>query len=229
MEKLYRLFEIQCQDLLVLADMEYNGMLFDVEGARRKAKELERKLEKLVDEFARISTCSCANINSDKHISAILYGGVIMEEHRIPVGIYKSGSRKGQVRYSRKDITHTFERKIDPLKNTETVVSKSKRESGKEKDSTQWSVGEEALLSLKAKGEVKELIAIVLEYRKLEKLRGTYLEGWSNLIEEQGWEPNMIHGNLNQCVAVTGRLTSTKPNLQNADKETKQFLVSRYN
>ena len=42
------------------------------------------------------------------------------------------------------------------------------------------------------------------------------------------WETNVLHGQLNQCVARTGRLSSSKPNLQNFDGEIKQLFGSRY-
>jgi len=48
------------------------------------------------------------------------------------------------------------------------------------------------------------------------------------LIEEQNWKRNMIYGQLNQCVARTGRLSSSKPNLQNFDGEIKTLFYSRY-
>ena len=62
----------------------------------------------------------------------------------------------------------------------------------------------------------------------MDKLKGTYLEGYTKLIEKQGWKHNMLYGNLNQCVVVTGRLSSNAPNLQNADKETKRYMITRY-
>ncbi|MFK5173611.1 DNA polymerase [Propionibacterium freudenreichii] len=60
------------------------------------------------------------------------------------------------------------------------------------------------------------------------KLKSTYLEGLPKTIATHGWEPNMLYSNLNQCMAITGRLTSTKPNQQNLPKEAKKFCISRY-
>ncbi|MCC6489245.1 MAG: DNA polymerase I [Candidatus Hydrogenedentes bacterium] len=56
------------------------------------------------------------------------------------------------------------------------------------------------------------LPAKVLEYRVLEKLRGTYIEALPKLVN-----PNTgrIHTSFNQAVAATGRLSSSDPNLQN--------------
>ncbi|MDZ4857437.1 MAG: DNA polymerase I [Candidatus Hydrogenedentes bacterium] len=52
----------------------------------------------------------------------------------------------------------------------------------------------------------------VLEYRGLEKLRGTYIEALPKLVHP---ETGRIHTSFNQAVAATGRLSSSDPNLQN--------------
>lgn len=52
----------------------------------------------------------------------------------------------------------------------------------------------------------------VLEYRMLEKLRGTYVEALPKLIHPR---TGRIHTSFNQAVAATGRLSSSDPNLQN--------------
>src|SRR5215210_6705955 len=51
----------------------------------------------------------------------------------------------------------------------------------------------------------------IVEYRELTKLRGTYIEGLSKLVSEEG----RIHSTLHQTRAATGRLSSDSPNLQN--------------
>lgn len=54
--------------------------------------------------------------------------------------------------------------------------------------------------------------ALILEYRQLTKLQGTYLEPLA-----AGVSPitGRVHANFNQTVAETGRLSSSDPNLQN--------------
>ncbi len=56
------------------------------------------------------------------------------------------------------------------------------------------------------------LPAKILEYRTLEKLRGTYVEALPKLVHP---ETGRIHTSFNQAVAATGRLSSSDPNLQN--------------
>lgn len=55
------------------------------------------------------------------------------------------------------------------------------------------------------------IVADILEYRKLSKLKSTYVDGLANFIDETG----KIHTSFNQTITATGRLSSTDPNLQN--------------
>ncbi len=53
---------------------------------------------------------------------------------------------------------------------------------------------------------------LILEYRTLEKLRGTYVDALPRLVHPR---TGRIHTSFNQAVAATGRLSSSNPNLQN--------------
>ena len=55
------------------------------------------------------------------------------------------------------------------------------------------------------------LVEKLLRYREVEKLRGTYVDGYLPLIGPDG----RIHTTFNQMAATTGRLSSEEPNLQN--------------
>ena len=56
-----------------------------------------------------------------------------------------------------------------------------------------------------------EIVASLLLYRELEKLRGTYVDALLRLVDEDG----RIRGRFNQMGAATGRLSQEQPNLQN--------------
>ena len=81
---------------------------------------------------------------------------------------------------------------------------------------------------LKGNKEAMEILEIILKRSTLEKRKSTYYQGLCNLIDENNWTKGDIHGQLNQCVARTGRLSSSKPNLQNFDGEIKSLFTSRY-
>ena len=55
------------------------------------------------------------------------------------------------------------------------------------------------------------IIADILEYRGLAKLKSTYADGLAVYIDEG----SRIHSTFNQTITATGRISSTEPNLQN--------------
>jgi DNA polymerase I len=57
-----------------------------------------------------------------------------------------------------------------------------------------------------------DLPRLVIEYRELSKLKGTYVDAIPALIHA---DTGRVHTSLNQAIAATGRLSSTNPNLQN--------------
>jgi DNA polymerase-1 len=63
----------------------------------------------------------------------------------------------------------------------------------------------------KLRAEWPEFIEPLLEYREVEKLRGTYGQGLLDAVADDG----RIHATFQQAVARTGRLSSENPNLHN--------------
>lgn len=59
--------------------------------------------------------------------------------------------------------------------------------------------------------ESHPIVRYLLEYREIEKLRSTYVDGYLPLVTKEG----RIHTSFNQMAATTGRLSSDTPNLQN--------------
>ena len=64
-----------------------------------------------------------------------------------------------------------------------------------------------------------ELPTLILEYRKLNKLKNTYVDALPTVINP---DTNRIHSTFNQTIASTGRLSSTNPNFQNIPIRTKE-------
>ena len=73
----------------------------------------------------------------------------------------------------------------------------------------QYATGEEILVKLVGKHDI---IGKILDYRELVKLKNTYVDTLPLLVNPN---TNRIHTSYNQVVAVTGRLSSDNPNLQN--------------
>ena len=57
-----------------------------------------------------------------------------------------------------------------------------------------------------------ELARLVLDWRSLHKLKGTYVDALPQLVRP---DTGRVHTSFNQAVAATGRLSSSDPNLQN--------------
>jgi len=78
----------------------------------------------------------------------------------------------------------------------------------KKKTKTGYSTNADVLDSLRGKHPIIENI---LEYRKLTKLKSTYVDGLLKVVHEDG----RIHSSFQQTETRTGRISSTEPNLQN--------------
>lgn len=84
------------------------------------------------------------------------------------------------------------------------------------KTKTGYSTDAKVLEALEGK---HPLIATILEHRKLAKLQSTYLDGLKPLVNAK---TGRIHTHFQQTVTVTGRLSSTEPNLQNIPTRTEE-------
>lgn len=213
----WNLFRLQCMDLPVLNDMEWNGLPYDKEESLENAEKLNADINRITETIRSYTNCPSFNPASGDHLSALLYGGTIVHEYRVPVGVYKSGAKEGQPRNKVFKEEYIQEQLVAPLRGSEL------------KKEGYWSVDEQTLSSLKPKTKaVKELLADILKLSKLEKLKGTYYEGLPKIMETRGWQNNLLHGKFNQCVARTGRLSSSQPNLQNFPPEALSLCRSEY-
>ncbi|RPD38000.1 DNA polymerase I [Chitinophaga barathri] len=73
----------------------------------------------------------------------------------------------------------------------------------------QYATGEDVLAKLASKHPIVENILV---FRELSKLKSTYVDALPLMINPR---TNRVHTSYNQAVAVTGRLSSNNPNLQN--------------
>jgi len=211
-----RLVSLHNQDLLVLEEMEFNGLLYDEKQSEVLANGLEEEIFNLDRILAEYTNLEHFNYNSVDHLSALLYGGTITYKVKQPNGFYKTGPRAGEVKENWFEYTKEFPRLVKPLKGSE--LSKEGL----------YSTDEATLKSLKGGSFARELIRILLQRSTLEKRLTTYYRGLPETASKYNWKKGMIYGQLNQCVARTGRLSSSRPNLQNFDGEIKQLFYSRF-
>ena len=68
-----------------------------------------------------------------------------------------------------------------------------------------------------------KIVADILEYRGLAKLKSTYADGLAAYIAGDG----RIHTSFNQTITATGRISSTEPNLQNIPMRTEEGRLIR--
>lgn len=97
----------------------------------------------------------------------------------------------------------------------------------KKTKSGQYATGEDVLLKLANQNDV---VTDILNFRELSKLKSTYVDALPQMINEK---TGRIHTCFSQAVAVTGRLSSTNPNLQNIPirtargKEIRKAFIAR--
>lgn len=209
-----KLCKLQCQDMQILQEMEANGIPYDEQLCQVRAKEVDDKISEAKKQLCGIYPNVPVNFGSNDHLSAFLYGGTVREAGKEHIGFYKTGAKVGQPKYKNIEIEHQLPRLYQPLKGSEM-----------QKEGI-FSTNEGTLRKLKGK---KGVIDKILELSKLEKINGTYYKGLVELRKEMNWEPNVLHGNFNQTTAATGRLSSSKPNLQNFASELQDIFISRYN
>lgn len=104
------------------------------------------------------------------------------------------------------DANETFN--INSPKQLGVVLFEDMKIPGGRKTKTGYSTAADVLEKLAPEYPI---VAKILEYRQLTKLKSTYADGLAGYIQEDG----RIHGKFNQTVTATGRISSTEPNLQN--------------
>ena len=82
--------------------------------------------------------------------------------------------------------------------------------SAKKTKTGQYQTGEDVLLKLAAKGH--KIVNDILDFRELTKLKSTYVDALPEMVNPK---TGRVHTSYAQAVAVTGRLSSNNPNLQN--------------
>lgn len=215
-------------DLLVLQEMEENGVKFDRKLCEQKATEAGQKLKDITEELLKYSPTGSINLDSGQHLSCLLYGGSFEIDHITEEeAVYKSGPKKGEkyIKNRHNEIIYDCPKLFEPLPKTETKLKK-KLTDGRE--ITIYETNEDVLKQLKKPSAIhKKIIQLLLERAELAKLMDTYYGKLPQLLDTMEWG-EYLHGQYNQCVAATGRLSSSGPNMQNFSGDVDKLLVSRY-
>lgn len=98
---------------------------------------------------------------------------------------------------------------INSTKQLQSVLFEKLKLSAGRKTKTGYSTDSKVLEDLKYQHAI---IPMILDYRMVTKIKSTYLLG---LMAAVNPKTGRVHTSFNQCVAVTGRLSSLNPNLQN--------------
>jgi len=147
------------------------------------------------------------NPNSLSQISTVLFGGTYDYITKECIGEYKTGAKKGEPRYRSIKNTAT----IEPQESlTQGFFSKP----GKLDETTLLQV-KDALAKAKSAGAYAiNFIDSLLKYRELNKNLSTYFVGYRDAGSKLG---NLLYLNTEykHTTTPTGRISSTKPNVQN--------------
>jgi DNA polymerase I-like protein with 3'-5' exonuclease and polymerase domains len=201
------------QDLLVTEEMEWNGLKYDTKKSLALGDSFLAEISEISIHLSTLVHPIPINWGSPQQLSAVLYGGTINEEVKEPFTfVYKDGRTREKLRTVIK--THNLPQLVAPLKGT--------------KNTNGYSTDEGVLKKLRATGQAKTVISLLLRKRELDKKVGTYYHGIPKLIGEKQWEENVIHGQLNHCRASSGRLASMKPNLQNIEYGVRECITTRF-
>jgi DNA polymerase-1 len=125
-------------------------------------------------------------------------GRVDQELNRLAAQVYELSGEEFNINSPKKLSEILFDRLG---MRTETIRRTTKTKA----QSTAFEVLEELALT-------HELPKLILEWRGLQKLKGTYIDALPHLVNP---ETGRVHTCFNQAVAATGRLSSSDPNLQN--------------
>ena len=229
-EKQKNLVYLLGEDLKTLLSAEANGIKWDEDKANEKSEILKQKIK---DDTERLSTYLPTinhgefNWDSGDHLSVFLYGGVIDFDYVVSEdAVYKSGPNKGQSYVKNRHFTESvvFPGFFKPLDRTELKKTK-----GMENVRTRYyKTDEPTLLSLSARSNVKrEIIATIIARAENIKI----LEMIVSIQKKRdtlGWTNNYIHAQFNQNVVITGRLSSSNPNMQNTPLAVDELLISAY-
>ena len=252
------------EGLLATTEMEFNGLLIDLDEAARQQTELEDQIEELREQLSvhvpALPAEAEFNWNSSAHLSALLFGGKIKYRAKAPILDkdgnptyyqtkvkkelwkdgkplrYLGGKNKGKIKtkmFTVPDIERGPKERYEDFY-VELPRMTQPHHAWKAEKEGQWSTASKVLEVLEKRDIA--LVNDLLALRRAEKDLGTYyrreykgkMTGMLTMVNHEGY----LHHNLNHTMTLTGRLSSSKPNLQNLpgkDKsKVRKTFISRF-
>lgn len=205
----------------ILTHMEYNGVEFDLKGAKKYVEEYDAKLALLDEELVKIAGIKFYP-GSPTQLAAVMYGGKLKKKI------------KALVAKQRKDGTYRVSTRNEEIFVPVKGLGFIPHESTLSDKTGQYSTGKKARLLIHCDTQQQRDFFNVLDERaNAQKAYSTLISDRndsSGLIRKIGTD-GRVHPTFNQTTVRTGRLSSSNPNGQNLPRGTtspikKLFLAS---
>jgi DNA polymerase-1 len=188
----------------VLADVEMAGVKVDVAILQEISASLDKQLAELEVEIYKLAGRSFT-IGSPKQLGEVLFNPPPTDEERAAAAQWERDvadpATSGKTKKQLAEEAPTFGLGLQPVEKTGSGAA---------------STNERVLAELATE---HPLPALVVDWRRLAKLKSTYVDKLPELIHP---ETGRVHTDFNQAVTATGRLSSSNPNLQNIPIRTEQ-------
>ena len=215
------LFKNYMRHYLAMLEIESNGLYIDKPLLTVKENDQSLLVEELVSSFQEFANEYFPkeipfDINSNDHISALLFGGKFItkvKEPEIVNGLpvrYKTGLKKGEVKYKKKELELKVYGVRIPTKYTVPCKKKGF-----------YATGDEILKNLSQ----HPFCARIQRYREENKLLTTYYKPFLEMINPY---TQCVHSEFNLAGTRTARLSSKSPNIQNIHPTMLDCMKSRF-
>lgn len=231
MDKIY--FKKMIPFMLVLFNMEERGITVDLEELSRMREEITEDMENLLYHMTEILGVEF-NPNSNQQLQAILFGYVKDIKKPDEVNPKKGISPIQEIREKYEGKKNWTEEKIQKkiadlwAKYDETIgewrvyvengfdfkpTSTTSAGAPSTDSGSLWTLSHKEF-KVKRKREGVEFCTLLLEYKRLAKLKSAFIDG----LEEQLYDDVKAHCSFNQVGTTSGRISCASPNLQQLPK-----------
>lgn len=231
MDKIY--FKKMIPFMIVLFNMEERGITVDREALDEMNVNITKDMENLLYDMTEILGVEF-NPNSNQQLQAILFGYVKDIKKPDEINPKKGISPIQEIREKYEGKKNWTEEKIQKkiadlwAKYDETIgewrvyvengfdfkpTSTTSAGAPSTDSASLWTLSHKEY-KVKRKREGVEFCSLLLEYKRLAKLKSTFIEG----LEEQLYDDGKAHCSFNQIGTTSGRISCSSPNLQQLPK-----------